>query len=174
MKILSSFTLCLLVLISLPFVSQAQDVDANSKGISLSIDGTSWQPQATRAEYSLEKGQDLEVVSIGMFRLEGTKVLKLSLKMVRFEGEGEYKVGEKYNLIGSYQETVGAEAGPVFKMVNESGVVEITSFDTKNLTISGKFSFDLKSEKSDEVMHITDGKFKNVQLLDVTPVADEN
>jgi hypothetical protein len=133
-----------------------------------------WQPHVTRGEYLLEKNQNLEMISVGMFRMDNGTISQLKFKMVRFEGVGKYKVGEKFSLIGVYQERKGAEAGPNFKMVNESGMVEITAFDTKNLTISGKFSFNLKDEKSDNVVKITDGKFKNVQLIDVTPAETNN
>lgn len=170
MKILYSFTLCLLVLIALPFVSQAQDADANSKLISMEINGETWKPHVSRAEYMIEKGQDIEIISLGMFRLDDGTISQLTFKMVRFDGIGKYKVGEVFSLIGVYQQRKGTEAGPNFKMVNESGMVEITAYDAKNLTFSGKFSFELKDVKSDKVIKVTEGKFKRVQLIDVTPV----
>lgn len=174
MKILYSLSICLLLLVVTPFITYGQEADENAKLISLKLNDDAWQPQATRGEYLLEKNQDAEMISLGMFRLDDGAVSQLNFRIVRFKGVGEYKVGEKYNLIGIFQKMKGTEEGPKFKMQEESGMVEITAFDAKNLTISGKFSFNLKDEKSDQVMRITDGKFKNVQLIDVTPAETNN
>jgi hypothetical protein len=169
MKFLYSLTLSILLLIVFPFASQAQDVDPNSKHVSLKVNDASWQPNMTRGEYLFDKNQSAERVSISMFKVEGTKIANVTFKIVRFEGNGEYKVGERFNLIGAYNERSGAEAGPTYSIVEESGMVEITAYDAKALTISGKFSFQLKDKNSDNVIRVTNGKFKGIQLIDVTP-----
>jgi len=169
MKILYSILLCSLALLVSPYTVQAQDIDENSQNLSLKVDDVSWQPQLTRAEYLFEKGQSVEMLSISMFRVKEKTITNLMFKIVRFEGVKVYEVGEVNSLIGAYGQRNGTAEGPLYRMVPGSGTVEITAYDAKNLTVSGKFSFEMKDPSSDEIIKVTDGKFKNIKLIDVTP-----
>ncbi len=173
MKIFFSFSLCFILFLIFPSSIHAQETDANSKLISLTINDANWAPQITKGEYLLEKSQKVEIVSVAMYGLEDRDITNLTFKIVRFKGEGNYKVGEKNSLIGVYQLTAGTKQGPIHNIVEGSGKVEITAYDAKNLTISGKFSFDLKAKDSDELIKVREGKFKNLQLGDVTPEEKE-
>jgi hypothetical protein len=141
--------------------------------LTMEIDGDDWEPVLARAEYKATPSG--ESVSVSMFRPQGddlTILDKLSIRMVRFEGEKAYKVGETYlTLCTLFQHEDGEKVK--YNVVPGSGEVKVTAYDPKSLSISGTFSFKLKSSLGDEELEVTDGVFKNLKLLDVSPEEEE-
>jgi hypothetical protein len=147
-------TLPLFLLVLLLTFACKKDSDSPKPGLSMKIDGTSWNATLFSATY-FESGNTIMIVAG-----TGTETLGLNL-VANTTGTYNFAAGND-NLSGSYASMSGDDYS-TFLEDNPVGQIIITEFDKTNKTISGTFYFDGYNGTVKKAF--TDGVFTKVSYV---------